>query len=52
MMKDIFDKDFFKQLILIWIGTNIAKQTFNEPVSRCGRRSNMKIRQIENNGGR
>ena len=52
MMKDIFDKDFFKQLILIWIGTNIAKQTFNEPASRCGRRSNMKIRQIENNGGR
>ena len=50
-MIKIFDKEFFKQLLLIWIGTNIAKQTFKEPQLRCGRRSNMKMREIENNGG-
>ena len=50
-MTKIFDKEFFKQLLLIWIGTNIAKQTFKEPHLRCGRRSNMKMREIENNGG-
>ena len=50
-MRNIFDKDFFKQLILIWIGTNLAKQTFKQPTSKCGRRSNMKMREIDNNGG-
>ncbi len=51
-MRDIFDKDFLKQLILIWVGTNIAKQTFKEPKQRCGRVSNMKPQEIVNNGGK
>ena len=50
-MTKIFDKDFFNQLLLICIGTNITKQTFKAPQLRCGRRSNMKMREIENNGG-
>ena len=48
-MTKIFDKDFFNQLLLICIGTNITKQTFKAPQLRCGRRSNMKMREIENN---
>jgi len=45
-------KDFLKQVLLIWIGVNISKQTFKEPKERCGRVSNMKMREIENNGGK
>ena len=51
-MRDIFDKDFLKQLILIWVGTNIAKQTFKEPKQRCGTVSNMKPQEIINNRGK
>ena len=50
-MKDIFDKDFLKRVLLIWIGVNLSKQTFNEQKSKVGRLSNIKIRDLENNGG-
>ena len=50
-MKDIFDKEFLKQVLLIWIGVNLSKQTFKEQKSKVGRRSNIKIRDLENNGG-
>ena len=50
-MRDIFDKDFLKQVLLIWIGVNLSKQTFKEQKSKVGSRSNMKIRDLENNGG-
>ena len=51
-MRDIFDKDFLKQVLLIWIGVNISKQTFKEQKQRCGRVSNMKPQEIVNNGGK
>ena len=44
-------KDFLKQVLLIWIGVNLSKQTFKEQKYKVGRRSNMKIRDLENNGG-
>ena len=45
-------KDFFKQVLLIWIGANITKNTFRKDDSlKVGFRSNMKPREIENNGG-
>ncbi len=45
-------KDFLKQILLIWIGANITKNTFNKQDSLIvGKRSNMKPREIENNGG-
>ena len=50
-MRDIFDKDFLKQVLLIWIGVNLSKKTFKEQKSKVGRRSNMKIGDLENNGG-
>ena len=49
-MRDILDKDFLKQVLLIWIGVNLLKQRFKEQKSTVGRRSNMKIRDFENNG--
>ena len=51
-MRDIFDKDFLKQVLLIWIGVNLSKQTFKEQKQRCGRVSNMKPQEIVNNGGK
>ena len=45
-------KDFLKQVLLIWIGANITKNTFREPKQRCGRLSNMKPSEIPNNGGK
>ena len=45
-------KDFFKQVLLIWIGVNLSKQTFREQKSRVGRVSNMKQQEIINNGGK
>ena len=51
-MTKIFDKEFFKQVLLIWIGVNISKNTFKKKDSlKVGFRSNMKPREIENNGG-
>ena len=45
-------KDFLKQVLLIWIGVNISKKTFKKEDSlKVGFRSNMKPREIENNGG-
>jgi len=45
-------KDFLKQVLLIWIGVNISKNTFKkEDALKVGFRSNMKPREIENNGG-
>ena len=51
-MRDIFDKDFLKQVLLIWIGVNLSKQTFKEQKQRSGRVSNMKPQEIVNNGGK
>ena len=51
-MRDIFDKDFLKQVLLIWIGVNLSKQTFKEQKQRCRRVSNMKPQEIVNNGGK
>ena len=49
-MTKIFDKEFFKQVLLIWIGVNISKNTFNKEDSlKVGFRSNMKPREIEKN---
>ena len=45
-------KDFLKQVLLIWIGVNLSKQTFKEQKQRCGRVSNMKPQEIVNNGGK
>ncbi len=45
-------KDFLKQVLLIWIGANIYKNTMKEPKQRCGRVSNMKPQEIVNNGGK
>ena len=45
-------KDFLKQVLLIWIGVNLSKQTFKEQRSRVGRVSNMKPQEIVNNGGK
>ena len=44
-------KDFLKQVLLIWIGVNLSKKTFKEQKSKVRRRSNMKIGDLENNGG-
>ena len=45
-------KDFLKQVLLIWIGVNLSKQTFKEQKQRCGRVTNMKPQEIVNNGGK
>ena len=45
-------KDFLKQVLLIWIGVNLSKQTFKEQKSKVGRVSNMKPQEIINNGGK
>ena len=41
-------KDFLKQVLLIWIGVNLSKQTFKEQKSKVGRVSNMKPQEIIN----
>ena len=45
-------KDFLKQVLLIWIGANITKNTFKEPKQRMWKNFNMKPQEIVNNGGK
>ena len=44
-------KDFLIDILKIWIGVNIYKNSMREPKSRVGRVSNMKQQEIINNGG-